>query len=368
MGRIKKKIITDTEILITNVDKNNLYLNQNELDKTFSSNKMLLNNEILQDNKILSDNKISLNNEILDDNKILSDNNKILLDNKKINKSSISNSQEISYDLDIITINDFKKKEKMLYEVLNNFFNQCTLEEVQMIIQIIEGNHLISLRFLDWFVTRYCYLYKLSIPINNSYNKEQIFNINISYKAQLKSFKKRYFDPFRRKKKFNFWFDKHNLNILTTLGQLNFFRWALSYDVIKYAEKNYKEINGKMSHVNSYFKKNIIESNSLTITSSEEQTYTIDKKSISDGQTNFTSENSLTNDITYGIENKSKINKLSQNDIDILMDVNKCQNSIESNIYNYNKNSKPSKIFNELKKSQPTYKYPQVSRNICIEF
>lgn len=329
MGRTKKKITDDIEISISEVDKNNLSVNKNELDNTLLVNK-------------------------------------ILHDNKKINKSSIFTVQQITYDPDIITINDFKKKEKMLYEVLNNFFNQCTLEEVQMIIQIIDGNHLISLRFLDWFVTRYCYLYKLSIPINNSYNKEQIFNINISYKAQLKSFKKRYFDPFRRKKKFNFWFGKHELNILTTLGQLNFFRWALSFDVIKYAEKNYKEINGKMSHVNSYFKKNIIELNSLTITSSEEQTDNNDKKSVTDSQIN-SSENSLTDDVVI-ISNKAKKNKLSQDDINLLMDINKSENSIETNIYKYNKSLKPSKVFNELKNSQPTYKYPQVSRNICIEF
>ena len=326
MGRTKK-IIDDNEISVSEVYKNNCCLNQNEL---------LMN----------------------------------LSDDKKINKSSVSTIQEITYDLDIITINDFKKKEKMLYEVLNNFFNQCTFEEIQMIIQIIDGNHLISLRFLDWFVTRYCYLYKLSILINNSYNKEQFFNINISYKAQLKSFKKKYFDPFRRKNKFNFLFDKHKLNILTTLGQLNFFRWALNYDVIKYAEKNYKEINGKMYHVNSYFKKNIIESNSLTITSSEEQTYSNDKKNISDSQTNSTSENSSNNNII--IKNKSKTNKLSQDDIDLLMDLNKYdnkyENSIENNIGKCNQISKPSIIFNELKKSQPTNKYPQVSRNICIEF
>jgi hypothetical protein len=326
MGR-RKKIINNTENSISKIDVNNQSLNQNELD-----------------NKILVDN------------------------NKKTNKSSILLNKETFYDLDIITINDFKKKEKMLFEVLNNFFTQCTLEEVQMIIEIIDGNHLISLRFLDWFVTRYCYLYKLSIPINNSYNKEQIFNINISYKAQLKSVKKRYFDPFRRKKKFNFVFDKYNLNILTTLGQLNFFRWVISFDIIKYTERNYKEINNKISHVNSYFKKNIIESNSLTITSSEEQTDSNEKKNISDIQSNYTSENSLNNDIIICSKNKLKKNKLSQDDINILMDMNKYKNSIETNINKKNKIYKSSKVFNELKNSQPSYKYPQVYRNICIEF
>lgn len=290
--------------------------------------------------------------------KFLNNNNaNELLDSKQKNSNiSDKNEKEVLYDVDIITINDFKKKEKMLYEVLNNFYSQCSRDEVNMIIQIIDGNHLISLRFLDWFVTRYCYLYKLSIPINNLYNKEQIFNINISYKAQLKSFKKRYFDPFRRKNKFNYWFEKHNLNILTTLGQLNFFRWALSFDIIKYVEENFNNINNKMSHVNSYFKKHMIESNSMTLTTSEEHSDNIDKKTNSDTQTNCTIE-SLSSDN----------NKLSQDDIDFLMG-NSQSSNLNKNIEVYKKSTKPSKIFNSLKNSQPSYKYPQVSRNICIEF
>lgn len=237
-----------------------------------------------------------------------------------------------TYDYDIINISDFKKKEKMLYDVLDNFFTQCVndKDEILTIINIINGTHSISLRFLDWFVTRYCYLYKLSIPLDNLYNKEKYSNINISYKAQLKSFKKRYFDPFRRKKKFNYVFSNHNLNIFTTLGQLNFFRWALSFDIIKYVKKNFDSINDKMSHVNSYFKKNIIDTNSLTITTSDENS-----------------------DFIEGGELKN----ISQNNSD---------SSIDNN--NLKKNIKPSKIFNELKNSQSTYKYPQVSRNIFLEF
>lgn len=281
--------------------------------------------------------------------------------------------QEINYDSDIITINDFKKKEMMLYEVLNNFFNQCKIDEIKMIIEMIDGNHIISLRFLDWFVTRYCYLYKLSIPIDNTYNKEQVANINISYKAQLKSFKKKYFDPFRRKKKFFYCFGKHELNILTTLGQLNFFRWALSFDIIKYTESNLKNISSKISHVNSYFKKNIIDSNSLTITTSEEQSDNFEKKKCSDTKSCFSSEN-LSSENNFEIDiinNDKKIfsdKKLSQDDIDFLMENNQSSNLIQNNLEIFKKRNKPSKIFNSLKNSQPSYKYPQISRNICIEF
>jgi hypothetical protein len=223
------------------------------------------------------------------------------------NKTTQNENTEQEYS-DIITIKDFKTKEIMYYNMMNKFFNNCTEEEIKLMIEIINGNNTISLRFLDWFVTRYCYLYKLSFNVNNGYCKEENFNINISYKAQLKSFKKKYFDPFRRKKKFFYTCTKYNLTILTTLGQLNFFRWAMNYDIIKYTEKNYKEITSQISHVNKYFKKNIIETNSLSITST-------------------------TSDDNPDIENNIEINKSSK-----------------------------------IKISKKEYKYPQVSRNIIIEF
>lgn len=353
MGRTKKKII----------DKNISLLNLEQLD---------INNTPI----INTSNTTNTTNTTNENNNNSDENNHI----KNYSNNGL-------YETDLITVDDFKKKEKMLYDVLNNFFNQCTIDEIKMIIDIINGEHSISLRFLDWFVTRYCYLYKLSIPINNLYNKEQNFNINISYKAQLKSFKKRYFDPFRRKKKFNFLFNKHKLSILTTLGQLNFFRWILSYDIIKYTENNYDNINCKMTHVNSYFNKNIIELNSLTIGTSDNKTditNNIDNSSVNYNLEKYQSDQSnQSNQLNQSNKNIKKIknkqnnnllkNKLSQNDIDILMNVhnqshNHSQNQIDVCMSTYKKIQKPSKFFNDLKNSQPVHKYPQVSRNIFLEF
>lgn len=299
--------------------------------------------------------QIIIPNDIIDNINIFSkvDNINNNLQNKNIiidNDISIDN--DITNDNDIISINDFTKKEKMLFDVLNNFFNHCTFDEVNIIIDIINGNHLISLRFLDWFVTRYCYLYKLSIPINNSYNKEIKSNVNISYKAQLKSFKKRYFDPFRRKKKFNYWFGDFKLNIMTTLGQLNFFRWSLSFDIIKYVEINFDEINNKMNHVNSYFKKNMIGLDSLTITSSDEYIQHFDKNTNYDTLSSVLSNNSNFNPIN----NDNIVEKIIPGNF----------NSLNNNeTFNSTKIKSSTNLF---KKSQPTYKYPQVTRNICIEF
>ena len=216
------------------------------------------------------------------------------------NKNDIQcNNSEDNLISNVITLKDFKFKELMHYKKLDNFFNNSTKEECQMMVDIINGNHLISLRFLDWFVTRYCYLYKLAINVDNSYIKQKDFNINISYKAQLKSFKKKYFDPFRRKKKFFYQCDKNNLSILTTLGQLNFFRWALSYDIIKYTEENYRIIITKLTHVNSYFKKHVVENNSFSTTDEKS-----DSKSKSESESKSDSE--LNSIIKFKKDKKAK--------------------------------------------------------------
>jgi hypothetical protein len=249
-------------------------------------------------------------------------------------------------DTNIIDISKFKKKEKMLYDVVNDFFNKCSKEEINKIISIINGKYKISLRFLDWFVTRYCYLYKTSIPINNNYNKEQDFNINISYKAQLKSFKKKCFDPFKRKNKFYHSFDLQlkdtysSSTILTTLGQLNFFKWALSFDVINYVENNFDKINSKILHVNSFFKKNIIDNNTLSLISSDEL-----KSKISNINSNSNSNSNLNS------------NSNSNSNIDSDNSINQIKLKKKLNIEN---NSSL-----EIKKQ--VYSYPIVARNIFVE-
>ena len=199
----------------------------------------------------------------------------------------------------------------MLYDVINVFFLKCSKEEINKIINIIDGKYKISLRFLDWFVTRYCYLYKTSIPVKNNYNKEQDFNINISYKAQLKSFKKKCFDPFKRKNKFYYSFGEQNNNennnennnsILTTLGQLNFFKWTLSFDIITYVENNFDAINNKIVYVNSFFKKNIIDTSTLSLISSDELK---SKQSQSDNNTlNTNLETNIKNNLYLGTKKK----------------------------------------------------------------
>ena len=69
----------------------------------------------------------------------------------------------------------------------------------------------------------------------------QQFNVFRSYKSQLKSFSKRNFDPFCRRNRIDYMIKDgdENVKINTTIGQLNFLRWAIDNLVIEYILKYY---------------------------------------------------------------------------------------------------------------------------------
>lgn len=158
---------------------------------------------------------------------------------------SSDSSKSINDNIDPNTF--FNNKELCHYKKIDRFFKKCSAENVNKMIEIIEGQSIISLRVLDWFVTKYS---KKRIDCGSQKGVE-IFDVRYSYKAQLKSYKKRYFDPFRRKKKFVYHFDASiNKSINTTLGQLNFFKWAFDNNILVYVEKNLKLISKEMNQCN----------------------------------------------------------------------------------------------------------------------
>lgn len=111
---------------------------------------------------------------------------------------------------------------------------------------LVDPDTKISLRMLDWLVTNYskkhCVAYL--IPDDNE-GETRIFNMYLEYKSQLKSFSKSMFDPFKRGARVTF-HDSHGKSFESTVGQLNFFKWALRYGVIEYALDNSKEIEKDM--------------------------------------------------------------------------------------------------------------------------
>jgi len=97
-------------------------------------------------------------------------------------------------------------------------------------------NEGISLRSLDWFVTNYAKKNNVAFETDDG----RMFNVFLEYKAQLKSFSKRFFDPFCRGDRLEY----RGLN--TTVGQLNFFRWSLKNGVVDFCTEHAAEIEDDM--------------------------------------------------------------------------------------------------------------------------
>lgn len=142
---------------------------------------------------------------------------------------------------------EFTSKEKYHFNRINDFFLPLDRDKINKMIDIIDGKSNISLRLLDWFVTNYSRQNNIGYFIE-SHGEKDYFNVNINYKAQLKSYKKVYFDPFRRTKRFNYKYDPNDSTkkLETTICQLNFFKWAISHGIIDYVESNFVDINESM--------------------------------------------------------------------------------------------------------------------------
>ena len=122
----------------------------------------------------------------------------------------------------------------LLLDNLMKFYKKN--DNLEKILPIINGESMTSLRLIDWFVTNYAKKYF------TVYKKGgERFKVYIDYKLKLKAYSKKRFDPFCRWDRINIPY-KNETHIQTTIGQLNFFRWSLENDIIKYVEKNMDEI------------------------------------------------------------------------------------------------------------------------------
>ena len=118
---------------------------------------------------------------------------------------------------------------------------------IQRIVTIIEGQSNISLRLIDWFVTNYSKKNNTVITKEKSNNVIH-FNVYLTYRSQLKAYSKQLFDPFRRRDRITFFYDKENC-IETTVGQLNFFRWIIQNEILDYIVENIKTIENDMIRI-----------------------------------------------------------------------------------------------------------------------
>ena len=143
------------------------------------------------------------------------------------------------------TQNDLLLRRLLEYYQKNNNLNR--------ILDIINGENRMSLRLIDWFVTNYAKKYYIVYNINNK-DGIQRFKVYTDYKLKLKAYSKKRFDPFCRWERIMIPYDEDNL-IQTTIGQLNFFKWVLENDILKYIRENFDTIEKDMNRRNSTSKR-----------------------------------------------------------------------------------------------------------------
>ena len=193
--------------------------------------------------------------------------------------------------------------------LLNRIKEYFETNQITKLTNILEGKSNLSLRIIDWFVTNYAKKYNVSYVLkkniikdvikneiiytydnDNDNNEDNQYSLTIpfddikdksididnivynnllnnyisienneldnetkyvkfivfnEYRGQLKAFTKKYFDSFCRGERIIY--DNQNNKFETTLGQLNFFRWAIENELLTYIEKNYDKIQNDMN-------------------------------------------------------------------------------------------------------------------------
>ena len=136
----------------------------------------------------------------------------------------------------------------LLLHKLTEFYNKDN--NLDKMLKIINGESRISLRIVDWFSTNYAKKNVTTYDIDNCPR----FKVYNDYKLKLKAYSKRRFDPFCRWDRIKMPFGNKEYSIETTIGQLNFFKWAIEHKIIKYIEENYTVIEQDMNLNNSVSK------------------------------------------------------------------------------------------------------------------
>ncbi len=153
-------------------------------------------------------------------------------------------------------------KQELVVSRLQQFYAERP--DISELVPLLQGTSKVSLRLIDWFVTNY------SKRHNVAYIHEGTeFLVYANYKSQLKAYSKKLFDPFCRRERILFEVPGFEA-FVTTVGKLNFFRWAIEKNIINYIEANYDEIEKEMNECMRQMPSRSKKSSTMSSTSSLE--------------------------------------------------------------------------------------------------
>ena len=166
-----------------------------------------------------------------------------------------ANTDKDKVNITIKSCKNISSKQALLIIPITKYFSDRSI--LNRLISILKGES-VSLRLIDWFVTNYCKKfnvmfnmmdYRPPIPGQTESQKKSFDNfiiVHTNYKGQLKAYSKRNFDPFCRRNRIRFYYED-NKYFITTVGQLNFFKWALETNIVDYIQHHIKEIEDDMN-------------------------------------------------------------------------------------------------------------------------
>ena len=144
---------------------------------------------------------------------------------------------------------NYTTQNDLLMTNLMKFYDEDN--NLEKMLRIINGESPISLRIIDWFATNYAKKFFTVYDVGAN----RRFKVYVDYKLKLKAYSKRRFDPFCRWDRITIPYSNGTF-IQTTIGQLNFFKWALENGVVAYIEAHYSDIEDDMNARNSTSRRN----------------------------------------------------------------------------------------------------------------
>ena len=171
-------------------------------------------------------------------------------------KDNIENDLE-SVDENYDVEEEIISREEALLNSLLRFYNKDP-QYLNILSAISKQKTIISLREMDYTVTNYSNNNKVVYKLKDGSS----FNMYLDYKCQLRGYSKKCFDPFCRRQRIFLDFetktpqflndkdiDKYKLRedgLVTTIGQLAFFKWAILKEVVDFCFTNKQKIDEEM--------------------------------------------------------------------------------------------------------------------------
>ena len=164
----------------------------------------------------------------------------------------------------------------LLNELLEFYKNREYLEIIKRIINrefVVYKSQKLSIRIINWFVTNYAKQHFTVYEIPKKIDEEKVvydrFFVWTRFRSAEDGYSKELFDPYCRKDRIQIPYDEHT-QIVTTIGQLNFFKWAIMNKVLDYITENFEEITRDMNiRLNIKNKHSCTEDSITTIESTE---------------------------------------------------------------------------------------------------